>query len=83
MFLQIELMCDSVMKNRFKAGIQEHKNLTIYTSPFENDENLEAVEPIIETLLAMHTVVLMDCDFETPMRYFKYDMMPIYDLSFL
>ena len=53
-------------------GIQEHKNLTIYTSPFENDENLEAVEPIIETLLAMHTVVLMDCDFETPMRYFKY-----------
>lgn len=53
-------------------GIQEHKNLTIYTSPFENDENLEAVEPIIETLLTMHTVVLMDCDFLTPMRYFKY-----------
>ena len=53
-------------------GIQEHKNLTIYTSPFENDENLEAVEPIIETLLSMHTVVLMDCDFSTPMRYFKY-----------
>ena len=53
-------------------GIQEHKNLTIYTSPFENDENIEAVEPIIETLLKMHTVVLMDCDFSTPMRYFKY-----------
>ena len=53
-------------------GIQEHKNLTIYTSPFENDENLEAVEPIIQTLLSMHTVVLMDCDFTTPMRYFKY-----------
>ena len=53
-------------------GIQEHKNLTIYTSPFENDENLSAVEPIVETLLATHTVVLMDCDFTTPMRYFKY-----------
>lgn len=53
-------------------GIQEHKNLTIYTSPFENDENLEAVEPIIQTLLTMHTVVLMDCDFSTPMKYFKY-----------
>ena len=64
-----------IMKN-LKAGkangIQEHKNLTIYTSPFENDENLEAVEPIVETLLTMHTVVLMDCDFLTPMRYFKY-----------
>ena len=53
-------------------GIQEHKNLTIYTSAFENDENLEAVEPIIETLARAHTVVLMDCDFTTPMRYFKY-----------
>ena len=53
-------------------GIQEHKNLTIYTSPFEDDENIEAVEPIVETLLSMHTVVLMDCDFSTPMRYFKY-----------
>ena len=53
-------------------GIQEHKNLTVYTSPFENDENLKAVEPIIETLLTMHTVVLMDCDFFIPARYFKY-----------
>lgn len=64
-----------IMKN-LKAGkangIQEHKNLTIYTSPFEKDENIEAVEPIIETLLSAHTVVLMDCDFSTPGRYFKY-----------
>ena len=53
-------------------GILEHKGLTIYTSPVEGDENLEAVEPIVETLLQSHTVVLMDCDFTTPMRYFKY-----------
>ncbi len=53
-------------------GIQTHKNLTVYTSPFEKDENLDAVEPIIKTLLEMHTVVLMDCDFTTPIRYFKY-----------
>ena len=53
-------------------GIVEHKGLTIYTSPVEGDENLEAVEPIVETLLQSHTVVLMDCDFTTPMRYFKY-----------
>jgi len=53
-------------------GIIAHNNLTIYTSPVEGDENLEAVEPIIETLVRKHTVVLMDCDFMTPMRYFKY-----------
>lgn len=60
------------LKTGLANGIKEHKNLTIYTSPMENDENLEAVEPIIETLMRNHTVVLMDCDFKTPMRYFKY-----------
>lgn len=60
------------LKSGVANGIQEHKNLTIYTSPIEGDENLESVEPIIETLMKNHTVVLMDCDFKTPMRYFKY-----------
>ena len=62
--------------NNLKAGtangIQEHKNLTIYTSPLEEDENLQAVEPIVETLINHHTVIIMDCDFTTPMKYFKY-----------
>ena len=62
--------------NNLKAGtangIQEHKNLTIYTSPLEDDENLQAVEPIVETLINHHTVIIMDCDFTTPMKYFKY-----------
>ena len=53
-------------------GIEERKNLTIYTSPFEEDEELQNVEPIVETLVKKHMVVLMDCDFTTPMRYFKY-----------
>jgi len=60
------------LKTGLANGIKEHKNLTIYTSPIEGDENLEAVEPIVETLMKNHTVVLMDCDFKTPMRYFKY-----------
>lgn len=62
----------SNLKSGVANGIQEHKNLTIYTSPIEGDENLEAVEPTIEALMKNHTVVLMDCDFKTPMRYFKY-----------
>ena len=53
-------------------GIKEHNNLTIYTSGFEDDENLQNVEPIVESLLKRHMVVLMDCDFTTPMKYFKY-----------
>ena len=60
------------LKTGTANGIQEHKNLTIYTSPIEGDENLEAVEPVVETLVKHHTVVIMDCDFMTPMKYFKY-----------
>ena len=62
----------SNLKNGNANGIREHKNLTIYTSPIDGDENLQAVEPIIETLIQNHKIVLMDCDFMTPMRYFKY-----------
>ena len=53
-------------------GIQVHRNLTVYTSPIENDDKLQDVEPIIETLLKNHTLILLDCDFNTPMKYFKY-----------
>ena len=53
-------------------GIQVHRNLTVYTSPLENEEDLKEVEPIIETLVRNHTLILMDCDFTTPARYFKY-----------
>ena len=54
------------------TGIQEHKNLTVYTTAFEDDEDIQDVEPIVKTLVKNHKVVLMDCDFSTPMRYFKY-----------
>ena len=60
------------LKNGKADGILEHRNLTIYTSPFENGDELQAVEPIVETLVKNHNVILMDCDFDTPIRYFKY-----------
>lgn len=52
-------------------GIEVRKNLTVYTSAFDVEE-IENVEPIIETLLNKHSIILLDCDFETPDRYFKY-----------
>ena len=72
---QLRDQSNNMMRNLINGqsnGIQEHKNLTIYTSPFEDDEELQNVEPIIETLVKNHTVILMDCDFTTPMRYFNY-----------
>ena len=60
------------LKDGIADGIKQRKNLTVYTTAFENDEDLKDVEPIVETLTKNHTVILMDCDFSTPMRYFKY-----------
>ena len=53
-------------------GIQVNDNLTVYTAfPGEN-KYLKEVETILETLLKNHSLVLIDCDFNTPINYFEY-----------
>jgi len=52
-------------------GVEVNKNLSVYTSLPGNDESLDDVTNIIQTLLENYTVVLMDCDFSTDPRYFK------------
>lgn len=63
--------CIKKLKDGVADGIEIHKNLTVYTSAFDVEE-IENVEPIIQTLLTKHNMVLLDCDFDTPDRYFKY-----------
>ena len=63
--------CIKKLKNGIANGVEVHKNLTVYTSAFDVDE-IENVEPIVETLLKEHDIILLDCDFNTPDRYFKY-----------
>ncbi len=63
--------CIKKLKDGVADGIEIHKNLTVYTSAFDVEE-IENVEPIIQTLLTKHNMVLLDCDFDTPNRYFKY-----------
>ncbi len=52
-------------------GITINKNLSVFTSLPGNDDSLDDVTNIIQTLLENYTVVLMDCDFNTDPRYFK------------
>ncbi len=52
-------------------GIKVNKNLTVYTSlPDENDA-IQNVDKILETLLKNHSLILIDTDFDTPLGYFK------------
>lgn len=63
--------CINKLKEGIADGVEVHKNLTVYTSAFDVEE-IENVEPIIQTLLKKHSIILLDCDFNTPDRYFKY-----------
>ena len=55
--------CIKKLKDGVADGIEIHKNLTVYTSAFDVEE-IENVEPIIQTLLTKHNMVLLDCDFD-------------------
>lgn len=52
-------------------GIQVNKNLTVYTSLPEETEGIENAGTILQTLLKKHSLVLIDCDFYTPLEYFE------------
>ena len=52
-------------------GIQVNKNLTVYTSLPDETEGIENAGNILQTLLKKHSLVLIDCDFDTPIQYFE------------
>ena len=52
------------------SGIQVNKNLTVYTSLPDETEGIENAGTILQTLLKKHSLVLIDCDFDTPIQYF-------------
>ncbi len=58
--------------HREADGIKVNENLTVYTSYPGEKQNVQEVELILETLLKNHTLILIDCDFKTPIKYFKY-----------
>lgn len=53
-------------------GLKVNNNLTVYTSLPHEQEAIKEVKPVLETLLKYHSLVLIDCDFDTPMEYFKH-----------
>ena len=62
--------CLSNLVNGSAIGIQANKNLTIYTSLPDENEIIEQTGTILKTLVKKHSLVLIDCDFDTPFGYF-------------
>ena len=52
-------------------GIKIKENLTIYTNVPNQDDNIENYGKILETLVKNHSVILIDCDYNTPYGYFE------------
>lgn len=51
-------------------GIPVNNNLTVYTSLPNESNDITKVGPILETLVKNHSLILIDCDFQTPLDYF-------------
>ena len=52
-------------------GIQVNKNLTVFTSLPDEGDAISKVDEILETLVKNYSLILVDCDFNTPVGYFK------------
>ena len=56
--------------NGVAAGLKVDKNLTVYTALPEDDVPMEKYEEILSTLVKNHSLILIDCDFDTDFGYF-------------
>ena len=56
--------------NGVAAGIKVEKNLTVYTALPDDDVPMEQYEEILSTLVKNHSLILIDCDFDTDFGYF-------------
>ena len=45
-------------------------NLTVYTSLPNDNKDYSNAEPILSTLIQSHSLVLIDCDYDTDLSYF-------------
>ena len=58
------------LENGYAEGIKVNKNMTVYTALPADGNKYENAEPILSTLVQNHSLVLVDCDFETPPAFF-------------
>lgn len=59
------------LRSGVAEGVRVNKNLSIFTSLPEEDNDYSDAETILGTLVKNFSAVLIDCDFETPVEYFE------------
>ena len=58
------------LQNGYAEGLRVDKNLTVYTDLPSSGKDYSDAEPILSTLVQNHSLILIDCDYETDISYF-------------
>lgn len=58
------------LQNGYAEGVKVDKNLTVYTDVPASGKDYSNAEPILSTLVQNHSLILIDCDYNTDISYF-------------
>ena len=62
--------CIEGLRRGAANGINAGKNLMVYTTQPNEDAGIEDYSNILQTLVKNHSLVILDCDFDTNLNYF-------------
>ncbi len=68
---KVAYSCIDNLRSGRAQGIEVHKNLTVYTALPDEEQNINDYNNILQTLIKNYSLVILDCDFETDIGYFK------------
>jgi len=68
--MDISRNCIYKLRSGIAEGVKVNKNLDVYTSVPEDKSDYSDIDSILGTLIKKYSVVLIDCDFDTPASYF-------------
>ena len=68
---KVAYSCIENLRSGRAQGIEVHKNLTVYTTLPDEEQNINDYSNILQTLAQNYSLVILDCDFETDIGYFK------------
>lgn len=63
--------CLESLEQNIVDGIEVNKNLTVFTSIPGKKVEVQNVEDVIAALVKKYSLVLIDCDYQTPFEYFE------------
>ena len=63
--------CIDNLRRGNPAGISVNRNLDVYTTLPGENEDIKDAQNIMQTLVSNYSLVILDCDFDTEVEYFR------------